>query len=737
MEVIVDIAHSSVDKIFDYELPEEMEVQAGSRVFVPFGRTQVEGIVLAIKPETALSPEKIKAVQRVIDEQPIITQEQILLAKYMCAKYHAAMAFCLRLMFPAKLRGERIRPKLIRVAKVVNQEKLAEEEKKCYTKEGVVRAKNRLKTICQLKTGGKMPTALLDAPSVRYLRDSGAIEIREEQEYREPYAKIAAEEKRIELSAEQKTAAEQINRAVELGEKQVFLLHGVTGSGKTEVYIACVRRALELGKSAIVLVPEIALTPQMLGEFSRNFPGEIAVFHSGLSDGERFDEWRRLREGRAHIILGARSAVFMPAENLGLIILDEEHEASYKAENFPPYHAAEIAKMRAAINHASVVLASATPLIEDYAKTELGIYQLVELPHRVAGRGMPPIMMVDMKKEFLRGNRGMLSLALQREMAEVLERGEQGILFLNRRGYASSVICPSCGHARMCSHCDVPLKYHKIDGQLHCHYCGRVFPLEAQCPDCGEPFYKLSGAGTERIQEEVQRIFPKARVLRMDFDTTRKKNAHQEIFQAFRKGEADFLIGTQMISRGLDFPGVTLAAVLAADTMLTTGDYRQEERTFAMIEQVGGRAGRVRPGRVVVQTYNPEHYAIQFAAKHDYKGFYQQEIQFRKNTLRPPFSRMFRMVFVHRDEQKAEKVCRKAENLLKGVLEQYKSDIILFVAKPAPVAKLEGKARYHILLKVRTGKSTAAIGQALWKIWESVRKDGALVSFDIDPYDVN
>ncbi len=737
MEVIVDIAHSSVDKIFDYELPEEMEVQAGSRVFVPFGRTQVEGIVLAVKPETALSPEKIKAVQRVIDEQPIITQEQILLAKYMCAKYHAAMAFCLRLMFPAKLRGERIRPKLIRVAEVVNQEKLAEEEKKCYTKEGVVRAKNRLKTICQLKTGGKMPTALLDAPSVRYLRDSGAIEIREEQEYREPYAKIAAEEKRIELSAEQKSAAEQINRAVELGEKQVFLLHGVTGSGKTEVYIACVRRTLELGKSAIVLVPEIALTPQMLGEFSRNFPGEIAVFHSGLSDGERFDEWRRLREGRAHIILGARSAVFMPAENLGLIILDEEHEASYKAENFPPYHAAEIAKMRAAINHASVVLASATPLIEDYAKTELGIYQLVELPHRVAGREMPPIMLVDMKKEFLRGNRGMLSLALQREMAEVLERGEQGILFLNRRGYASSVICPSCGHARMCSHCDVPLKYHKSDGQLHCHYCGRVFPLEAQCPDCGEPFYKLSGAGTERIQEEVQRIFPKARVLRMDFDTTRKKNAHQEIFQAFRKGEADFLIGTQMISRGLDFPGVTLAAVLAADTMLTTGDYRQEERTFAMIEQVGGRAGRVRPGRVVVQTYNPEHYAIQFAAKHDYKGFYQQEIQFRKNTLRPPFSRMFRMVFVHRDEQRAEKVCRKAENLLKGVLEQYKSDIILFVAKPAPVAKLEGKARYHILLKVRTGKSTAAIGQALWKIWESVRKDGALVSFDIDPYDVN
>lgn len=736
VEVIVDVAHSSVDKIFDYELPGNLAAQEGSRILVPFGRMQVEGIVLAVKENTELPPKKIRAVQRVIDEQPIVGSEQILLAKYMCVKYHTTMAFCLRLMYPAKMRGERIRPKTVRMAAILDEEKAVEEQAKCYTKEGVVRAKNRLRTIETLRAG-KTPTALLDAPSVRYLREKGVIAVCEEQELRTPYGRMETEAKNIVLNADQKRAISEISCAVEAGERKTFLLHGVTGSGKTEVYIACVKRALECGKSAIVLVPEISLTPQMLGEFARHFPGEIAVFHSGLSDGERFDEWRRLREGAAHIILGARSAIFMPVKNLGLIILDEEHEQSYKAENHPPYHAAEIAKMRASISGASVVLASATPLVEDYAKAELGIYQLVELPSRVAGRPMPPITLVDMKREFLRGNRGMLSLALQQEIAGVLDRKEQGLLFLNRRGYASSVLCPSCGHVRMCTHCDVPLKFHKNDNLLHCHYCGRTFPLSQECPDCGEPFYKLSGTGTERIEEELKQLFPTARILRMDFDTTRTKDAHQEIFETFRSGQADLLVGTQMISRGLDFPGVTLAAVLAADTMLTTGDFRQEERTFSMIEQVGGRAGRQRPGKVIVQTYNPEHYAILFAAKHDYKGFYRQEIQFRKNTLRPPFSRLFRLVFLHSDEKKAEKTCEKAENLLKNVLEMYKSDIILFVAKPAPVAKLEGKARYHILLKVRTGKNTAKIQQALFEVWDAVKKDGAVVSFDVDPYDVN
>ena len=736
-EIIVDVAHSSVDKIFDYALIEGMDVQPGSRVIVPFGNMRTEGIVLSKKEQTDLPKNKIRQVERVVDEQPVVTSEQISLAQYMCAKYHATMAFCLRLMFPAKMRGERIRPREVRVATLIDEGILKQEETRCYTKEGLGRAKNRLKTIQALQAEKKVPTAVLDASAIRYLQEKGAIAISMEQQYRTPYAHLELREKKIILNKEQQQAIAQISQSVSKGEKQVFLLHGVTGSGKTEVYIACVRRARELGKSAIVLVPEISLTPQILREFSRHFPGDIAVFHSGLSDGERFDEWRRLREGQAHIILGARSAIFMPLENLGLVILDEEHEPSYKAENFPPYHAAEIAKMRAAISGASVVLASATPLVEDYAKAEMGIYKLIRLPHRVADRPMPSISIVDMKREFLRGNRSVLSTKLQQEIADVLQKREQGILFLNRRGYASSILCPACGHARMCSHCDVPLKYHKNDGMLHCHYCGRKFPLERACPNCGEPFYKLAGTGTERVEEEIRRLFPEARVLRMDYDTTRKKDAHRLIFESFQKGEADFLVGTQMISRGLDFPGVTLAAVLAADTMLTTGDFRQEERTFSMIEQVGGRAGRVHPGRVVVQTYNPEHYAIQYAAQHDYEGFYRKEIRFRKNALRPPFSRMFRLVFVHKEEERAKKVCEKAEKMLKDVLGKYKSDIILFVAKPAPVAKLEGKARYHILLKMKTGKNTASVQQALWSIWDAVKKEGVLVSFDVDPYDVN
>ena len=335
-EIIVDVAHSSVDKIFDYALIEGMDVQPGSRVIVPFGNMRTEGIVLSKKEQTDLPKNKIRQVERVVDEQPVVTSEQISLAQYMCAKYHATMAFCLRLMFPAKMRGERIRPREVRVATLIDEGILKQEETRCYTKEGLVRAKNRLKTIQALQAEKKVPTAVLDASAIRYLQEKGAIAISMEQQYRTPYAHLELREKKIILNKEQQQAIAQISQSVSKGEKQVFLLHGVTGSGKTEVYIACVRRARELGKSAIVLVPEISLTPQILREFSRHFPGDIAVFHSGLSDGERFDEWRRLREGQAHIILGARSAIFMPLENLGLVILDEEHEPSYKAENFPP-----------------------------------------------------------------------------------------------------------------------------------------------------------------------------------------------------------------------------------------------------------------------------------------------------------------------------------------------------------------------------------------------------------------
>lgn len=738
VQVIVDIAHSNVDRIFDYALPEGIAVLPGCRVVVPFGKTTVEGIVLEQKPFSELPPERIKSILRVLDEYPVVNEEQIRLAAYICAKYRTTMAFALRLMFPAKLRGERVREKTVRIAVLSDKPQAQREIAACYAKNGTIKAKNKLETLQTLIEQEECPTAVLDYASVRQLEQKGILKVVERAQYRTPYRGSAQEARKISYTPAQENAIQKIGTAVKEGINKTFLLHGVTGSGKTEVYIACVKQALALGKTAVVLVPEISITPQILAEFSRHFGSEIALFHSGLSDGEKFDEWRRVQNGEARIVLGARSAVFMPLQKIGLIILDEEQAESYKAENHPPYHAAEIANMRCKIANAPLVLASATPLIEDYAKAELGIYQLLEMPERIGKLPLPTMHIVDMKEEFQKGNRGPVSGALYKALSQTLMAKKQAVVFLNRRGYASSVVCPSCGQARMCTHCDLPLKYHKESGQLLCHYCGRSFSASNICPSCGEPFMRYTGMGTEKIQEQLQQLFPQAKILRMDFDTTRKKNAHQQIFEAFRRGEADILVGTQMISRGLDFENVTLAAIISADSLLLSGDYRQEEKTFAMIEQVGGRAGRKQKGQVIIQTFNPDHYAIQYAAQHDYKGFYQTEIAFRKVTAKPPFSRVYRLVFTHSEQAKAEKICMEAKQKLEQELQPYRQEILLFAAKPAPVAKLDGKCRYHIVLKVQVGRNLNIIKERLYDVWEQIRRrSGVTVSIDVDPYDIN
>ncbi|MBQ9942311.1 MAG: primosomal protein N', partial [Christensenellaceae bacterium] len=450
-------------------------------------------------------------------------------------------------------------------------------------------------------------------------------------------------------------------------------------------------------------------------------------------------EWRRVKTGQAKVVVGARSAIFLPMEDLGLIILDEQHEQSYRADNHPPYHAAEIAAMRSRLCGATVVLASATPLVEDYMRAEHGIYELVRMPSRIGDLPLPAIRVVDMKGEFVKGNRSQISGPLHAALAETLEKGEQALLFLNRRGYAAGVICPSCGQVRMCTHCDVPLKYHKDKEALLCHYCGRSVPFTKRCPNCGEPFARLTGTGTQQLEEQIHKFFPRAKTLRMDFDTTRAKDAHQRIYDAFKKGEADILIGTQMIARGLDFDKVSLAAVISADSLLSAGDYRAEERTFSMIEQVAGRAGRKKPGKVIVQTYNPEHFAITAAANHDYEGFYRQEIAFRQVSCKPPFSRFFRLVFTHADEKKAENACRQAEIALKEMLKPHKSAIILFVAKEAPVARLDGKSRYHLLIKAKKTGQTAQIKKLVAQAAEQVSRScrGVTVGFEVDPFDMN
>ncbi|MGI6664108.1 MAG: replication restart helicase PriA [Christensenellaceae bacterium] len=736
-QVIVDVAHSSIDKIFEYKLQEAMTAAVGVRVMVPFGRTKTEGIVLSLAEEPSFAPEKIKEIEQVLDLRPVVNEDQIRLAEYICARYKTTMAFALRLMYPAKIRRNRIGEKRVRVAVLQDTKKAQLEREKCFTKEGAVRAKNRLKTIDILLEEKSSPTVVLDAPAVRYLQEQGIIDIEMQESYRLPQQLAPIKKEAYALTQAQKKVTEEVNAAMDEDTQQTFLLHGVTGSGKTEVYIACVKHALAQGKTAIVLVPEISITPQMVSEFARHFPTETAVFHSGLSDGERYDEWRRVRNKEAKIVLGARSAVFMPLEEIGLIVVDEAHAESYKAENHPPYHAVEIANMRSRMWGGILLLGSATPLIEDYAKAQLGIYKLLELPERVGETALPKIQVVDMKKEYMRGNRSLVSGALQQALSEVLEKKEQALLFLNRRGYASGLVCTACGHARMCSHCDIPLKYHKGEQALVCHHCGRKFPLTNVCPACGEPFMRLAGAGTQKVEEQIKELFPDARTLRMDFDTTRKKGAYEEIFKTFRSGAADILIGTQMIGRGLDFDQVTLAAIIAADSLLLSGDYRQEERAFSMMEQVGGRAGRKRAGKVIIQTFQPEHYAIEYATRHDYKGFYAREIAYRKATKRPPFSRVFRLLFTHANEQKAKEACEKAEKKIAQILKAYEKEVLLFVAKPAPIEKLDGKARYHIMIKVEMGRHVGPLREELYEVFADARKSGVLVSMDINPYDIN
>ncbi len=737
-EIIVDVAHSNVDKIFDYLLPEGMDVSPGSRVFVPFGRTKVEGTVLRIKNQSEVPESKLKVVLSKIDEQPLLTGEQMELAKRVRETYRTTLAFALRLMYPADMRGGRVDKHTVKLVRVKDADKLNEMRSACFTKNGGIRAKNRLKTIDTISEG-EVPLAVLDRPSVKKLEESGAAEIIEAESLRAPYKELVAQRyDEVKLTEGQQNAVEKINKLVDSGGRHTALLHGVTGSGKTEVYIRCVRHALEKGKTALILVPEISLAPQLYSTLVSVFGDEIAILHSGLSAGERYDEWRRLRCGRAKIAMGARSAVFAPLENIGLIIIDEEHEQSYRADNHPPYHAADIARIRVYLNSAVLVLASATPLIEDYMKAKMGVYELIEMPERVRGLNLPETKIVDMKREFVKGNRTSISGELYQEIDGILKRGEQALLFLNRRGYSGSVHCPACGHVRKCSHCDIPLKYHKDKNALVCHYCGRMFPFSNICPDCGDPYVRLVGVGTQQLEMQVKELFPQARVLRMDFDTTRRKDAHERIYTQFKNGEADILIGTQMVARGLDFGRVTLAAVISADGMMTQGGYRASEMTFSMIEQVAGRAGRSTAGRVIIQTYNPDDFAVKCAAKHDYAGFFKGELEYRKIALAPPYSKLFRLLFTHKNAEKAEALCLEAENLLKDVLKPYESDIILLTAKNAPVARLDGRSRYHILLRVKTTERSKELKRVLQDVWEELRgRSDVLVSMDIDTYDVN
>lgn len=537
----------------------------------------------------------------------------------------------------------------------------------------------------------------------------------------------------------QQRAADEMISALRCGGGR-FLLHGVTGSGKTEVYIRLIREVLADGKGAIVLVPEIALTPQMVGWFHARFGADAAVIHSRLSAGERFDEWERILRGEARVVIGARSAVFAPLKRLGAVIVDEEHEGAYQSEKRPRYDAREIAWRRCEANGAVLVLGSATPSIASYMRVMPGVklqnrLTLLELTERVLGRQMPECRVVDMRRELEMGNHGIFSAELTKELRVCTESGKQAMLFINRRGHSTFVSCRACGHVEKCAFCDVAMTYHQSDERMHCHYCGQSKDPPATCPECGSRFIKYFGAGTQRVEEEVRKLLPGVPVSRMDVDTTQGKDGHLKLLEAFRKGETRVMVGTQMIAKGLDFPNVTLVGVVAADTTLNLPDYRSAERTFQLITQVAGRAGRAdSPGRVIIQTYTPDHYAIRCAVKQDYRAFYHTEAGYRKRALYPPYTVLARLVVLSKDDRIPALTAMALEEKLTAVLtdEELMGGVLLIHAAEAPIKKLRGETRWQVYVKMYARGEVERITAEMEKLAET-GAPGARIEMEVNP----
>ena len=741
-EIIVDIAHNAVDRRFTYRIPEGLPVAVGHHVLVPFGqgdRTK-EGFVVARKTEADV--EGIKDIVKIVEPYPVLLPEQIALAEWMQNAYHCLFVDAIRLMIPAQLRGMRVREKRVRT--VV----LAEELDLPSALEALKRAPSQRRVLeLVAKIGAEVSVPDLNAfypnstGAVTALIERGFLSEGSAVVFRHP-KKLVLHTPAYELTEAQTAAADAIREATERGAGDVLLLHGVTGSGKTEVYLKAIEDCLASGRQAIVLVPEISLTPQTVGRFTDRFGDRIAVLHSRLSAGERFDEWRRIRLGLADIVIGARSAVFAPLERLGLIIIDEEHESSYQSESQPRYLAAEIAAKRVRMQNGALVLGSATPSLMSYSRALSGKYRLLKLPDRVAGRPLPTVEIVNMRDELLMGNNGIFSDRLTERLSECISSGQQAMLFINRRGYATFVSCRSCGYVLKCDNCDISMTYHKTESRTRCHYCGAVKPLPKECPNCKKPFIKQFGIGTEQVEEAVHKLFPAVRTLRMDTDTMREKGSYEKLLSAFHRGEAQVLVGTQMIAKGHDFPNVTLVGVVAADTTLNLPDYRAPERTFQLLTQVAGRAGRDNlKGRVVLQTYEPNHPVIRFAKAQDYPAFYHYEINERKKLLYPPFSLFLRAVFSDRDEPTAEKTCLAYAKGLEAALKEQlgedgKNDLLLLVAAQAPIARISGYSRFQIVVKLlRTRRLPAAV-KAVNAFFDAHRGDCAEVLLEINPQEL-
>lgn len=696
-EVLVNLPARSVDKVFHYLVPAEFvgQVIPGSRVQVPFRQQKLEGYVVGFGPPPELN--KIKKITAVLDRGPVFDQDQLSLACWMAAYYLCPVVSALQVIIWPRLAAVPSRVRELWPSFPARSGPDLSRTPGQAAAWDVVLSQPGL-TRRELAAAAHVSPGTVDAMLAR-----GLLSTRERKVLRNP---LAGEDPSVvalpALTAQQAAVYQEISSALQEKKHKNFLLHGVTGSGKTEVYCRSVASALGLNRQAVILVPEIALTPFLIETFYSRFGRQVAVLHSRLSAGERHDEWIRVQDGEAKVILGTRSALFAPLKDPGLIVIDEEHEPSYKQEEAPRYHTRTVALQIAKEKGAVVVLGSATPSLESYfSALSTTSCRLLRMNERVEYRPLPYVQVVDMRQELQKGNPGLFSRTLILAIQNRLAKHEQIILFLNRRGFSTFVVCRECGLVMKCPHCDLSLTYH-INGRLICHYCNYSVPAPALCPGCRSQYIGYFGTGTQKIEKEVQRLFTGAKVLRLDSDTTTRKDSHREILQAFRGGEADILIGTQMIAKGLDIPSVTLVGVVNADTTLHLPDFRASERTFQLLTQVAGRAGRSElGGEVLIQTYTPEHYAIKTAKKHDYESFFQQEIKNRELLNYPPFTRLCRFLVTGTYQEDVE----NAANVLRDILNEkvkkagFYDQIQLMGAAPAPLARIKNRYRWHLMLK--------------------------------------
>ncbi len=746
-EVIINSNAKALNRIFDYVVPKDMEstIKIGARVFVPFGRGKKleDGFVINLKEDSEIAKNEDIVLKEIakIEIEESLTENNINLAKLMARKYFCNISDCIKLMLPPGTGGKELTNRAKeKVGNFVFLKKDIEEIENDI-ENGKIKSDKHIRVLRFLMENDGMYISDLEILTevnrniFKTIEKNGYIEIVEKQIERNPFINknIEKDEPKV-LNEEQKRCYDSINFCIENNEFSKHLIYGITGSGKTEIYLQLIQKVLEMGKEAIVLVPEISLTPQMVDRFLARFGDTVAVLHSKLSIGERYDEWQKIAKGEAKIVIGARSAIFAPLENIGIIIIDEEHDISYKSDSTPRYNAKDLAKYIAEKNNCPLVLGSATPDIVTMKQAEDKDIQLYTLTKRATNSTLPDVEIVDLRNELAAGNRSMLSFKLQNEIENNLKNKKQTILFLNRRGYSTFVMCRECGYVAKCKNCNISLTYHSSGNRLKCHYCGFEMPVVKECPECNSKKVKYFGTGTQKLEEEINKLYPGASTIRMDIDTVSKKNSHEEILNTFKNENIDILIGTQMVVKGHHFPNVTLVGVITADGSLNLEDYRAVERTFQTLVQVSGRSGREEKGKVIIQTYNPDHYAIIDSQKQDYDLFYNQELNLRKMLNYPPFCDIILIRFTGKSLSEIQKI---SELVYKKINSVKNDNIQIYKPVPSPIDKIKNKYRWRIIMKCKvTSRVLDIINFAIEDERIKKCKDTSIV-VDINPSTMN